>query len=70
MPGKFEIDYTIHGAAVVAPMKRLTVNCLGDGEIDYAIDALIANLEKCRREMKRRAVEEKDAIFRKALTRA
>lgn len=65
MPGKFEIEYGIHGAAVAASVKRLTVNCLADGEIDFAIDSLVADLERCRSEMKRKAIKEKDAIFRK-----
>ena len=70
MAGKFEIEYGIHGASVVAKADRLTVNCLADGEIDFAVDALIADLERCRREMKRRAIKEKDAIFAKAFARA
>lgn len=70
MAGKFEIEYGIHGAAVVTKVERLTVNCLADGEIDFAVDALIADLERCRREMKRCAIKEKDAIFVKAFAGA
>jgi hypothetical protein len=70
MPGKFKIEYGIHGAAVVAPTERLTVNCLGDGEIDHAIDRLVADLEQCRREMKLRAIKEKDAVVRETFARA
>ena len=69
MASKFEIKYGIHGGSIVAKTNRLTVNCLADGEIDFAVDALIADLEKCRREMKRSAIKKKDAIFAKAFAR-
>ena len=66
MAGKFEIKYCIHGGSIFAKANRLTDNCLADGEIDSAVDALIAELEKCRRKMKQSAIKEKDAIFAEA----
>ncbi len=67
---KFYIEYGIHGATLNVTSLRLTPGCLADGEIDWYVDALQADLEACRREMKRRAIKEKDAIFQKAFSRA
>lgn len=61
--GKFRIDYSIHGAAVVATSERLTVNCLADGEIDHEIERLKKELDACGREMKRQARAHRDNVF-------
>ena len=59
----FRIECGIHGAAIIANTDRLTSNCLADGEIDWHIEALKADLDACGREMKRRAKKERDALF-------
>jgi hypothetical protein len=50
---KFYVEHGIHGARVVARSHHLTSNCIADGEIDTAIQALKDDLDACAKEMKR-----------------
>lgn len=50
---KFYVEHGIHGARVVARSHQLTSNCIADGEIDTAIQALKDDLDACAKEMKR-----------------
>lgn len=61
---KFHVEHGIHGAKVMARSQQLTANCISDGEIDSAIQALKDDLDACAREMKRRvAIERSGSMF-------
>jgi hypothetical protein len=51
--GKFQVEYGVHGARVIARTNQLTSDCVADGEIDAAIEMLKDDLDACAREMKR-----------------
>ncbi len=61
--GKFRVEYSMHGAAVIATADRLTCNCLAEGEIDAAIQSVKDDLDACAREMKRQARRYRDSAF-------
>jgi hypothetical protein len=61
---KFHVEHGVHGTRVLARSHELTGYCLGDDEVDAAIQALKDDLDACRREMKRRLdVDRRGALF-------
>jgi hypothetical protein len=50
---KFHVEHSIHGVKVLARTPQLTGDCLGDSEVDDAIQMLKDDLDACGREMKR-----------------
>jgi hypothetical protein len=61
---KFYVEHGLRGARVMARSQQLTGNCIGDGEIDAAIQALKDDLDACASEMKRRAaIERSGSMF-------
>ena len=51
--GKFQVEYNVHGARVIARSQQLTGDCTEDGEIDAIILMLKDDLDACANEMKR-----------------
>ena len=51
--GKFQVEYNVHGARVMARSQQLTGDCTEDGEIDAIILMLKDDLDACAKEMKR-----------------
>ena len=51
--GKFQVEYNVHGARVMARSQQLTSDCTEDGEIDAIILMLKDDLDACAKEMKR-----------------
>lgn len=61
---KFHVEHGVHGPKVVARSQQLTGNCIGEAEIDAAIQALKDDLDACAHEMKRRvAIERTGSMF-------
>lgn len=55
---KFYVQQGIHGAKVMARSQQLTRNCITEGEINAAIQALKDDLDACAQEMRRRVAIE------------
>jgi len=51
--GKFQVEYNVHGARVMARSQQLTGDCTEGGEIDAIILMLKDDLDACAKEMKR-----------------
>lgn len=51
---KFYVQHGIHGAKVMARSQQLTRNCIAEGEINAAIQALKDDLDACANDMRRR----------------
>jgi len=51
--GKFQVEHDIRGARVIARTHLLTGDCVGEAEIDLAIQMLKDDLDACGKEMKR-----------------
>lgn len=58
MAGPFGYEIDIHGAAVVVEREPLHPACLSDGEIDYHIKALKADLDRQAVAMKKAVREQ------------
>jgi hypothetical protein len=50
---KLYVEHGVHGARVMARSQQLTSDCIGEGEIDSAIEMLKDDLDACAKEMKR-----------------
>ena len=55
----FDYEIDINGARVVVARKPLHPACLSDGEIDFHINALKAELDRVARKMKRAVREQR-----------
>ena len=51
--GKFQVEHDQRGARVIARTHQLTGDCIGEAEIDLAIQMLKDDLDACGKEMKR-----------------
>jgi hypothetical protein len=51
--GKFQVEHDIRGARVIARTHQLTGDCVGEAEIELAIQMLKDDLDACGKEMKR-----------------
>ena len=60
---KFYVEHGIHGAKVMARSHRLTSDCIGDSEIDIAIQMLKDDLDACAKEMKRLVKVNRGSLF-------
>ena len=51
--GKLQVEHDTRGARVIARTHQLTGDCVGEAEIDLAIQMLKDDLDACGKEMKR-----------------
>ena len=58
--GKFDINEDANGLAIVAKTDRMSSSCMNATEIDWAVQALKADLDAVARLMKRRLEQRKN----------